>query len=174
MALFAVIESRGTFRSGDLFLKPGANPVTEDQADWLRKYGPSWITVQEGRVAGTPLERIEPEVVPEPYTKFQGRDGKWYFHAPTATGDAVEQSKAFDTEEEVDAAILTAQEEGPSLIPLAKDVKPGPDSGTLEAGDVAMGKEVVCRAEGCGRTFTDNGARVNHENIKHPELKTAQ
>lgn len=170
--MWAIFDGTGSYRIGNLTLKPGATLI-EDEAiiARLKRLNIPWITLSETReIAPVEADPPVPEI-PIVYDKFLGRDEKWYFHYPVGSGEGVRQSIPYDTEDEVDAAIVEARDGRPE-VPLAEEIESpeAPLSGTLTAGDVTQ-SDWPCRGEGCDHApFTSENARTNHERIRHPEL----
>lgn len=174
MSKWAIFDGTGSYRIGNVNLKPGATLI-HDQAiiDRLERKRVPWITLSDTREIA-PVEADAPiQITPIPFDKFQGRDDKWYYHYPVGSGEQVEQSTPFETEAEVDAAIIDArrQKEIPK-VPLASELASpvAPLSGMLTNEDKTQ-TDWPCRGEGCDhKPFKSENGRTNHERIKHPEL----
>lgn len=173
--IWAIFDGTGSYRVGEVLLKPGATPIYDPAiVALLQRERIPWITLSETREI--PPEDADPpiEITPIVYDKFRGRDEKWYFHYPVGEGsNGVVQSKAYETEDEVDAAIIEARDgKTPDVVPTADEVESpeSPLSGTLTSSD-ARRTQWVCQKEGCDHApFSSENARTNHERIKHPEL----
>lgn len=169
---FVILDAKGTYSAKGVRLRPGANEIDDpDVLAWLALNAPDCVTIQEDRRPPKPEESEVPppnETPEEPYVLFEGRDGKWYFHQPAGSGQAVKQSDPYDTPEEAAEAADAAKEEA-SLIPMAGDVDSKPETGVTTSEDLKKGV-FECRGDGCDKTFPNSGARVNHERVMHPDL----
>lgn len=170
--MWAIFDGTGSYRIGNLTLKPGATYIDDPAiVARLQRLRIPWITLSETREIAPPEADPPVPEIPITYDKFLGRDEKWYFHYPIGSGEGVKQSIGYDTEDEVDAAIIEARDGQPE-VPLASELESpeAPLSGTLTATDVTQ-NDWPCRAEGCDHApFTSENARTNHERIRHPEL----
>lgn len=172
---WVILDREGSLRIGDLKLKPGANEVDDPEVlEKVRGGRYKGVTVQETREqephdpGPDPDAAPPPEVPEEPYERFKGRDGRWYYHRPAGAGQPVVQSEGFDTEEQVDAAIQADQEEA-SRIAKAEDVDTSLEAGPLLPSEL-QDATFECRADGCKKEFRSTGARRNHERIFHRGL----
>lgn len=187
---FVIVEGLGRFTVYGQTFTLGATEVPDDSevAKYVRDgRAPEWVKVQDTRDVEsdedvTPPADVE-EPKPEPYEKFEGRDGLWYFYAHPVPGQPAVQSEGYSTEEDVDKAIEGAKAEA-DKVPLSSDVPrtavgdiPAPsvgEEGSMTSDDLtpdpAKSELLPCRSDDCDREFKNQGARTNHERVKHPEV----
>lgn len=173
--MYVVFDGTGSFAIAGLVFKPGATWVDDEAViARIRRINKPYLTVRETRELPDVAEDVPMPIIPVVFDKFQGRDDQWYFHYPVGEGAAVEQSLPFETEAEVDAAIVAAKKKAEQpLVPMASEVAEA--NVTSEAG--TLGKEEAratsypCESPGCMMDpFSTSGARENHQRIAHPEL----
>ena len=163
---FVIVDGAGTFWVGEHKFNPGANECSDPEVlEAVDREGLDWVYTQKDRSTRTvepePVSVVVPEVI---YEAWQGRDGKWYFLAPVGEGKEPQQSEPYDTEADVYDAVKLAKEEA-EKVPLAGDVKAGPESGELTKDEFKQ-SDFPCKEDGCDKVFKDSGARTNHERLQ--------
>lgn len=176
---YVIVGGSGSYSTGKYRFKSGATQC-DDEATLkrLRENAPKWVTIQDTLEPPEPETKKAPpkkkkstrKATPDPYQKYQGRDGKWYFHQPSSTGKSFKQEGPFDDEKAADAAIEDAKK--PAEVPLATEVAKDKDaeSGTLTTDDL-KGKTFPCQNENCDAEFSSSGERANHERVAHPKRR---
>jgi hypothetical protein len=171
---WVILDREGTLRAGGQKFRPGATEVDEATAERVRRMELPGVTVADTREQAQPDADTEPDVEPipeapeEPYERFQGRDGLWYYHRPAGAGRPVEQSDGYETEGEVVVAIEEDRREA-SMVAKAEDVDTSNESGPLLPSELTD-STFECRADDCKKVFKSTGARRNHERIFHRDL----
>lgn len=194
---YVIVGGTGSYSTGRYKFKSGANPCDDEATlERIRKNSPKWVTVQETLEAPTPekpkrkprrkkTNKAEKKATPDPYQKYRGRDGKWYYHSPSIEGSSFKQVGPFADEKAADESIIAAKEAAPKPksepeptpepvgeIPLAKDVAKdkGAASGTFTSEDL-QSESFTCHNEDCEKVFQTSGERANHERVAHPKRR---
>jgi len=170
---FVIFDGTGSRRIKDVLIRPGANKVDDQEVlDRVRELDKPWLRVEESRDQEKPAPPPEPEpeleAPEEPYERFQGRDGLWYYLRPSGAGQPASQSDGYESEEDAEAAIEADREEA-ERVASADDVDGAPEAGPLLPSELTE-SEFECRDPDCTKTFKSTGARRNHERIFHRTL----
>lgn len=194
---YVIIGGGGTYSVGKFHFKPGANPCDNEAVlERIRHKSPKWVTVQDDLEPPKVEETVEKpkrkrkrkaegkKPKPDPYGKYRGRDGKWYYHSPGVGDSGFKQVGPFTDEKEADASIEAAKAAAPKPEP-ARDPTPEPVGEVPLASELAKAKDAAtgtltsedlqsvfpCQHEGCESEFGTAGERANHERVAHPKRR---